>query len=215
MPRPEILVVVAGTATGVGKTRVAAEVVAGLRAAGVVARARKPAQSFAPGEGPTDAEVLARAGGEDPAAVCPRHRWYEVPLAPPMAAAALGRPAFSAAELLGELRWPAGTAVGLVELVGGPASPLAADADSAGLARALAPDVIVLVADPGLGALNAVRLSARALPGRPVVLLNRYDPGDATHAANAAWLRHRDGLSVVHEVGAVVGALAARAGSAR
>src|SRR5206468_1259236 len=92
--RPRRLVLVTGTGTGVGKTWVAARLLTELRAKGVHVAARKPVQSFAAGEGPTDAEMLAAATGEDLADVCPAHRWYERPLAPPMAADVLGRAPF-------------------------------------------------------------------------------------------------------------------------
>ena len=65
--------------------------------------------------------------------------------------------------------------VGLVEGVGGPRSPISADGDNVDLAHALAPDLVVLVADAGLGTINAVRLSVGALADFPVlVALNRY-----------------------------------------
>lgn len=137
--RPERLVVALGTATEVGKTWVGARVLEELRRAGVSVGARKPVQSFAPGDGATDAEVLAAATGEAVEDVCPPHRWYEVAMAPPMAADALGRAPFTAADLVRELRWPQGVTVGWVETVGGPRSPIAADGDSADLAAALAP----------------------------------------------------------------------------
>ena len=88
--RPARLVFVAGTGTAVGKTWTAAAVLARLRSAGLQVGARKPAQSFDAGDGPTDADVLAAATGETPHDVCPRHRWYARALAPPMAADALG-----------------------------------------------------------------------------------------------------------------------------
>ena len=93
----------AGTGTEVGKTWVAARLATVLRERGLRVAARKPAQSFEPGEGPTDAEVLGAATGEDPGTVCPHHRWYEAPMAPPMAADALGRPPIAIAELAGEI----------------------------------------------------------------------------------------------------------------
>ena len=94
-----------------------------------------------------------------------------------MAAAALGLPAFTIADLAREIAWPADTDVGLVEGAGGPRSPLAADGDTVDLARVLAPDVVVLVADAGLGAINAVRPRGAALAGWPVVVAcNRYEP---------------------------------------
>jgi dethiobiotin synthetase len=109
---------------------------------------------------------------------------------------------------VGELRWPAGAELGLVETVGGPRSPVAADGDSAGLAAALKPDLAVLVADAGLGAINAVRLSAAALTGLPLVVhLNRYDGEDPVHASNLRWLEG-DGNRVTTDVD-ILAALAA------
>lgn len=200
--------VVTGTSTGVGKTWTTAGVARTLRAGGASVALRKPAQSFAVGEGPTDAEVLAAASGEDPEDVCPTHRWYPVALAPPMAADALGQPSFVLADLLGELAWPVGCRYGLVETVGGPRSPVTHDADSAALASALEPDEIVLVADAGLGAVNAVLLAAPLLAaGRPLVFLNRYDPADPTHTANATWLRAHAPLRITTDVAALAYAL--------
>ena len=204
--RPRRLVVVLGTGTGVGKTWVAAALARVLQARGQTVAARKPVQSFEPGDTPTDADVLACATGAAPADVCPRHRWYEVAMAPPMAAEALGRPPFSLADLMDELAWPEGE-WGLVEGVGGPRSPVAIDADNVALARALRPDAVVLVAPAGLGAVNAVLLAADVLPLPPVVLLNRYEGGDPVHAGNRRWLESR-GVEVVTTVEDLAGALA-------
>jgi len=187
-----------GTGTGVGKTWVAARILGRLRGQGVAVAARKPVQSFTPCDDTTDAAVLASATGEDAETVCPRHRWYAMAMAPPMAAAFLAQAAFTLAELVHETRWPDGVEVGLVETVGGPRSPLASDADSAALAAALEPDLLVLVAPAGLGAINDVRLSAAALAGidAPLfVILNRFDGGDL-HDRNRRWLE-RDGYQVV------------------
>ena len=84
--------------------------------------------------------------------------------------------------------------------------------------RRLAPDLVVLVADAGLGTINAVRLTVDALrepgapgaprapgapgapraPGAPIaVVLNRFDAAVGLHIQNAEWLRSRDGLTVV------------------
>jgi dethiobiotin synthetase len=65
MTRPRGLVVVTGTGTGVGKTWFSAVTLGLLRDRGVSVAARKPVQSFEPGDGPTDAEVLAAATGGD------------------------------------------------------------------------------------------------------------------------------------------------------
>jgi dethiobiotin synthetase len=195
--RPERVALVVGTETEVGKTWVACAAIRALRSSGVPAVGRKPVQSFAQGSGATDAELLAAAAGEHPQAVCPAHRWLPLPMAPPMAAEALGLPSFSLVELVRELAWPA-VRLGLVEGVGGVRSPLASDGDSLALVAALEPDVVVLVAPAALGAINAVRLAASCLPGdRLVVFLNRFDPSDEVHQANRRWLEDRDGLVVV------------------
>jgi dethiobiotin synthetase len=198
--RPRRLVVVVGTGTDVGKTWVAARLLIDLRAAGRTVAARKPAQSFDRDDDPArrDAAVLGAASGEEPESVCPPHRWYEVPMAPPMAAEALGRPPFGMGDLLEEMSWPgARVDVGLVETAGGVRSPLAVDGDCAALSRALGPDLSVLVADAGLGTINAVRLTVEVLDAPCVVVLNRFDPSSDLHARNVVWLRERDGLRVV------------------
>ena len=202
-PRPERLVLVTGTGTEVGKTWVACQLARALRARGLLVAARKPAQSYDrhDDEADTDAGLLAHATGDHPAIVCPRHRWYPVPMAPPMAAEALGRPPFTIADLAAELVWAPGVGVGLVEAAGGVRSPLAADGDSVALAHALRPERVLLVADAGLGTINAVRLSAKALaPWLVTVVLNRYDPDDDLHARNHEWLALRDGLDVVTDL---------------
>ncbi len=194
--------VVAGTATEVGKTWVAVALARRARAAGHVVAARKPAQSFDPPAGdreePTDAALLAAATGEAPDAVCPPHRSYPRAMAPPMAADALGRASIELGQLLGEISWPDGTTVGIVETAGGVRSPIAHDADNVELTLALAPDQVVLVADAGLGTINAVRLATGALqPLEVIVMLNRFDAADELHRRNRAWLEGRVGLHVV------------------
>ena len=86
--------------------------------------------------------------------------------------------------------------VGLVETAGGIPSPLAADGDCLALCEALAPDVVVLVADAGLGTINAVRLTLDVLgplAALAVVVLNRFDPESDLHRRNLEWLSRRDG----------------------
>jgi dethiobiotin synthetase len=210
--RPERLVLVTGTGTEVGKTWVACRLARALRERGLIVAARKPVQSYAAGDDAagTDAALLAEATGETAQLVCPQHRWYPVAMAPPMAADVLGRPAFTVADLVRELAWPVGVAVGLIECAGGVRSPLAEDGDALDLAEALQPERVVLVADAGLGTINAVRLAAAALAGWPVsVVLSRFDATLDLHQRNRAWLTERDGLHVVddgaHLVATVVG----------
>ncbi len=205
------MVLVCGTGTEVGKTWVAARLLADLRGRGLVVAARKPAQSFdldtsgARLGGATDAEVLGAATGEPPEVVCPASRSYHRAMAPPIAAAALGLPAFRVADLVGELSWPAdGADVGLVETAGGVRSPQADDGDVCDLIGAVGPDLVVLVADAGLGTINNIRLSMDALASAPggadipvVVVLNRYDGHHEIHRRNRAWLAERDGYRIV------------------
>jgi dethiobiotin synthetase len=207
--RPARLVLVTGTGTGVGKTWWTAAVARELRTRGVTVVARKPAQSFESGTGATDAEVLAAATGASLESVCPRHRWYEVEMAPPMAANVLGRDGFTIADLVAELTWPDRVDVGFVEGAGGPRSPLADDGDTVDLAAGIGPDAIVLVADAGLGTINAVRLAVPVLATvAPVtVVLNRYDDQDL-HRANRDWLAHDGGFDVVRSVAELADRLA-------
>lgn len=196
--RPRGLVVVTGTGTGVGKTWFSAVTLGLLRARGVHVAARKPVQSFEPDDHPLDSEVLAAATGEAAGDVCAANRGYERALAPPMAAEALGRPAFTIAELASEIRWPDGVGVGLVEGAGGPRSPLAVDGDTVDLVATLDPDLVVVVSDAELGAINAARVSVEPFAPRPVlVALNRFDEHHEIHRRNHDWLRTRAGLEVV------------------
>jgi dethiobiotin synthetase len=123
-------------------------------------------------------------------------------MAPPMAAAVLGLPAFTVGDLVDELA-PAGPRpLTLVEGAGGPRSPVASDGDNVDLAAAVAPALVALIASAGLGTINAVRLSAAAFAPlldagtRLVVALNHYAEGDDLHRRNRAWLED-DGFALV------------------
>ncbi len=218
--RPSTLVVVAGTGTEVGKTWVAVRLIEQLVARGVTVAARKPAQSFEADDpsGSTDAGLLAAASGEPLEVVCPPHRWYPTPMAPPMAADSLGRGAVTLDDLVDEVAdsWPRPTAqVGLVELAGGLWSPAAHDGDGIELTRRLGPDQVLLVADAGLGTLNAVRPALRALaelaapngPLRVTVLLNRFDETVELHRRNAEWLRAHEQIEAHTTVEEISGGL--------
>jgi dethiobiotin synthetase len=204
------VIVVTATNTGIGKTWVATRLVAGLRSGGERVAARKPVQSFDPADGLTDADLLARSSGEPRARVCPPNRSYPLAMAPPMAAAALGRPRFTIGDLAQETDIPASGAT-IVEGVGGPASPLADDGDTIALAHALGADSIVLVANSGLGAISDVRLCAAAFTPLPVtVFLNRFDAADELHRANRAWLADRCGIDLEVDIDALVRRLGSR-----
>lgn len=216
--RPSLVVEVSGTGTEVGKTFVAAALLRGLVDQRLSVGARKPVQSYSPGE-TTDSELLARATGESPATVCPAHRSYPLAMAPPMAAQVLGLPSPTLSNLIDEIEasWPSARAldVGLVEGAGGVGSPLTDDGDSASLAYLLPADVVVLVADPSLGVINLVRLCARALQPVPVIVhLNRMEPENSLHLRNRDWLVEREQLTVTTTpeglIGEVVSRLAAQ-----
>ena len=134
--------------------------------------------------------------GKRPTRSAPATAGIRVPMAPPMAAAVLGLAPPTLAELAAEIdsSWPArGADVGLIEGAGGVASPLAADGDTADLGRAVAAEVALVVADAGLGTINAVRLAVGALAPIPVVVyLNRFEAGDDLHRRNRDWLTGRD-----------------------
>ncbi len=207
---------VLGTATDVGKTWVGARLLECWRQSGRTVAARKPAQSFTPGEGPTDAEVLAAASGEAPTDVCPAERWYPVPMAPPMAADALGRPRPRLAELLTGLSWPTPPPqIALLEAAGGVRSPQADDGDAVDLVLAWPADAVLLVAHPGLGTLDAIELAVEALPVvgpgalAAAIVLNRFDPADDLHRRNLAWLADRCPLPVVPSLPGALSGLAA------
>ena len=200
--RPRRLVAVVGTGTEVGKTWVSARLLERFRRDGYAVAARKPAQSFDAADDPScyDASVLGAASGEPPESVCPPHRWYAAALAPPMAADLLGLPAYTLADLVDELRWPeVPVDVGLVETAGGLRSPISDDGDCLAFVEVLRPDLVLLVADAGLGTLNAVRLTAHALGARAagsLVVLNRFEIGLDLHQTNLAWLADRDAMHV-------------------
>lgn len=194
-------VVIAGTGTEVGKTWFAVQLLGQVRAQGHTVAARKPAQSYERQDGGTDADLLAAASGERPEIVCPRHRWYGLPMAPPMAADVLERAPIAVSELIEESSWPAGVDLALIETAGGLRSPIAHDADNLQLIERLAPTHVVLVADAGLGTLNAVRLCMAALHGvNTTVFLNRYDKDNDLHRRNRAWLVGRDKMQVAADI---------------
>jgi dethiobiotin synthetase len=208
--RPRRVVVVAGTGTDVGKTWVTCRVAELARARGLSVAVRKPAQSFDPGTGPTEAEILASASGEGPHDVCPPRHWYPVAMAPPMAAAAAGMPELFADDLVAGITWPTPRPeLGIIEQAGGIGAPQALDADGVDMVERLAPGCVVLVVRPGLGTLSDTRLAVGALRARcavgrgpglrePVlsVFFNRFDPSQPVHRANLEWLRGKEGLDV-------------------
>jgi dethiobiotin synthase len=217
-----MIVLVAGTATDIGKTWVTAATARVLRDRGRSVRAYKPAQSFEPGDddaGRTDAHALALATGQAPDEVCPSERWFPVAMAPPMAADVLDLPPFTIADLAAGLGDNDRDVV-FVESAGGVRSPIAIDGDTVDLTTACAPSVVVLVADAGLGTISAVRLAvgalAEATPSDAVIVyLNRYEDRDELHRRNRDWLRARDDLEIVTDPEALASRLETACDAAR
>ena len=121
-----------------------------------------------------------------------------------MAADALGRESIAVADLAAEIDWLDGAAIGFVEGAGGLRSPIAHDGDTLSLVHLLKPDLVLLVADPALGVVSTVRMTADALGGQSLlVVLNRYDETNDVHRRSLDWLRDVDGLTVVTDLLAV------------
>ena len=162
---------VTGTDTGVGKTVLAAAIVATLRFDGVAVRALKPVitglDEPAEPDWPRDHELLARVAGCAPEQVA--LVGYGPPLSPHLAAELAGGEPPSVASLSRGVRGAAADSVLVVEGVGGLLVPLGPDADVRALARELGLP-LVIAARPGLGTINHTRLTLEAarLGGLPV-----------------------------------------------
>jgi dethiobiotin synthetase len=155
---------VTGTDTGVGKTVVAAAIVARLRHLGTDVRAVKPlitGLDDPPDPAwPPDHELLARVAGCDPAQVILGR--YGPPVSPHLAAELAGAPPPTLEWLAGGVRAIARAgAVTVVEGVGGLLVPLGPDADVRDLARVLGLP-LVIAARPGLGTINHTLLTLEA-----------------------------------------------------
>jgi dethiobiotin synthetase len=202
---------ISGTATEIGKTWVGVRLIEELKERSIPIVARKPVQSFENDAEPTDADLLAAASGESPYDVCPAHRWYGLPLAPPMAAEVLGEPPLALEALVAETKVQPGKLT-LLEGVGGPRSPLTDDADTVELADALDVQLVILVGDAELGAINSIQLCLEAFGERDmVVMLNRYDDAQRLHQMNRSWLEDVSGVKVFTTVEALADEIAERA----
>jgi dethiobiotin synthetase len=151
---------VTATDTGVGKTVLAAAIVAALAARGEHVVALKPAVTGLdePQAGvPADHDLLAACAGMSPEAVAP-HR-FGPPASPHLAADLAGRP-IDVAALVAAARTVASDAL-VVEGVGGLLVPLAPGWDVRRFARELGLPVIV-AARPGLGTINHTLLTLEA-----------------------------------------------------
>ncbi len=183
---------VSGSDTGVGKTRVAGALARWLRGRGAEVRIVKAVETGRSGaEWGDAAEAAAGAGLAAEAAHTPLR--FTAPLAPLAAAAAEGR-ALGWRDLIDGVNATPACAWRIVEGAGGLAVPLADDGrDWADFARDLAVDAVVLVVADRLGAINQARLAlayAEARGLRAGLWLNACAPVDAAvAAANRAGLR--------------------------
>lgn len=163
---------VTGTDTGVGKTVVAAAIVARLRRDGVPVRAFKPVitglDEPPDPDWPPDHQLLARAAGAAPEDVT--LAGYGPPVSPHLAAELAGAEPPSPAALAAAIAADApADAVTVVEGVGGLLVPLG----PAGDVRALAVELglpVVIAARPGLGTINHSLLTVEAARAAGLVI---------------------------------------------
>lgn len=191
--RPSRCIAITGTDTGVGKTWVGCALARALRAQGRRVVAIKPVETGCPDEpGPDeDGVLLALASGQ----VEPSHALVRLPapVAPPVAADAVGVP-LDFQDLLARTRaFAQGADVALVEGAGGLLSPLTWEHDLLDLAAALHAAVL-LVASDRLGTVNHVRLTLRVLAKSGflplgVVLTAPARPDESTGANGACIAR--------------------------
>ncbi len=154
---------VTGTDTGVGKTVLAAAIVAALRARGAAVRALKPVVTGLDEppdpDWPPDHELLARAAGCAPDQVA--LVGYGPPVSPHLAAQLAGSP-IRPRELRAAVLAAAGEGETLiVEGVGGLLVPIADGYDVRGLALDLGLPLLI-AARPGLGTINHTLLTLEA-----------------------------------------------------
>ncbi len=154
---------VTGTDTGVGKTVLAASIVAALRWAGLRVRAFKPVitglEEVPDPRWPPDHELLARAAGRSAAEVA--LVGFDPPVSPHLAAELSGahlRPDELADAMRARVR---DRELVIVEGVGGLMVPLSWDHDVRDLARELALPLLV-ASRPGLGTINHTLLTLEA-----------------------------------------------------
>ncbi len=201
MKNPKFLILTTATATEVGKTWLCSALANQLIAEGKNISARKPVQSFDPNDSLTDADVLSQATKEPSTSITPKHRWYPIAAAPPMAAKWLNKAQFSIKDLISEMTWPQNTDIGIVEGVGGVLSPIAFDGNNLDIASAIKPNLVLIVSDAKLGSINNILLTCQALEKFPkAVFLNRFDSQDNLQVENQLWLKEKTDLKIFHSI---------------
>jgi len=186
---------ITATDTGVGKTILAAALVAALRARGVPVHVRKPVVTGLDGDPPFDHELLAGVSGEDPSAVSPaRFR----PAVSPHLAAELAGTVIDVNALIADVRDAAAPVI--VEGIGGLLVPLAEGWDVRRMARELGLGVVI-AARPGLGTISHTLLTIEAarsaeLDVRAVVLTPWPGDPDTIERSNRATIERLGDVEV-------------------
>jgi dethiobiotin synthetase len=187
---------IAGTDTGVGKTRVTAGLLRALRQRGVRAAGMKPVAAGTSGARNEDVETLAAHSCVGVAAPDLNPYCFREPISPHLAAEREGVAIEPACIVAAHARLAARCELVLVEGTGGWLTPISATATMADIAHALALPV-VLVVGMRLGCLNHALLSAQAIARQGLVLAgwigSLIDPGMRALDANRATLAARLG----------------------
>ena len=189
---------VTGTDTGVGKTVVAAAIVASLRGRGVAVSARKPVLTGLEASDPgvaLDHELLELAGGGRAEEIAPLR--FGPAVSPHLAAELVGGE-IDVAAVLADLR--AAPAPVVVEGIGGLLVPIAEGWDVRALARELGLGVVI-VARAALGTINHTLLTIEAaraggLDLRAVVLTPWPAVPEALELSNRATIERLGGVPV-------------------
>lgn len=187
---------VTGSDTDVGKTYIAAEIVAQLVASGVTVETRKPAESGCDVDSAGilithDAQALRTANGnqETIERICPFR--FRAALAPHRAARLEGK-RLALEQLIDASKRVNHQSCLLIEGAGGFYSPLAEDGLNADLAAALQLSVIIVV-DDRIGAVNQSLMTIQAVTSRGLeiaaLILNEVKPKTDANMDNAADLK--------------------------
>lgn len=181
-------VLLLGTGTDVGKTHVACALLREARARGLRARAYKPIATGVSARC-EDAERHARA--LEAPYVAPTFA-YAPPVSPHLAAREAGRPIELARVRAAADALASGADALVVEGAGGLFTPLGPGLTNADLVRAVAADVVLLVAPDRLGVLHDVGAARAAALARglvaPLLVLSAPAAPDTTTGTNAAEL---------------------------
>jgi dethiobiotin synthetase len=189
-------IVVVGTGTGIGKTSAGESLLKALAGLHVPATGLKPVESGI-GHAVTDSGRLAGASSMPPRSPPPYA--FEDAVSPHLAARRVGS-TITLARIVQWVDTHSDRAL-LIETAGALLSPLGVGLTNLHLARALRPDVLVLVAPDRLGVLHevssallALRAVAEELPV-PIVMLQPPVEADSSTGTNAAELV---ALGIVH-----------------